>query len=69
MLHGQRNQGNVRLLGIFTFFLTDSSTAGDAGTMLSAFGSWLQALWDHDDPGGPSILFQPTELSMTIQAW
>ena len=49
--------------------LTDSSTATEAGTILSAFGSWLQALWEHNDSGGPSILFQPTGLSATIQAW
>jgi hypothetical protein len=49
--------------------LTDSFSAIEAGTMLSAFGSWLQALWEHDDPGGPSIVFQPTGLSATIQAW
>jgi hypothetical protein len=49
--------------------LTDSSTVTEAGTILSAFGSWLQALWEHDDPVGPSILFQPTGLSATIQAW
>jgi len=49
--------------------LTDSSTATEAGTILSAFGSWLQALWEHGDSGGPSTLFQPTGLSTTIQAW
>jgi hypothetical protein len=49
--------------------LMKSSTAGDAGIILSAFGSWLQALWDHGDPGGPSILFRPTELLTTIHSW
>ncbi len=49
--------------------LINSSTATEGGTILSAFGSWLQALWEHDDSGGPSILFQPTELSTTIQVW
>jgi len=44
-------------------------SASEAGIMLSAIGSWLQALWDHDDPSGPSILFQPTELVATIQIW
>ncbi|KAI0270022.1 midasin [Gloeopeniophorella convolvens] len=33
---------------------------------LSAFGSWLQALWEHGDPSGPSIILQPTQLSATI---
>lgn len=49
--------------------LTDSSAATEAGTILSAFGSWLQALWEHGDSGGPSTLFQPTGLSTTIQTW
>lgn len=54
---------------LLTVTLTDSSTVGEAGTILSAFASWLQALWDHDDPCGPSILFQPAELLTTAKAW
>ncbi|KAI9508874.1 midasin nuclear AAA ATPase [Russula earlei] len=45
-----------------------SGEPSKAGIILSAFGSWLQSLWDHGDPSGPSILLQPTELSTTIQA-
>ena len=49
--------------------MINSSTADEAGTTLSAFGLWLQALWDHGDPCGPSILFQPAELLATVQTW
>ncbi|KAH9969750.1 P-loop containing nucleoside triphosphate hydrolase protein [Russula dissimulans] len=48
-------------------WVTQSGKSGEAGITLSAIGSWLQALWDHGDPSGPSILFQPTELATTIQ--
>jgi hypothetical protein len=62
--------GNVRLLVIFmSVIMTNSSTAGEAGTTLSAFGSWLQALWNHGDSCGPAILFQPVELLTTVQTW
>lgn len=49
--------------------LTSHETVGDAGVILSAFGSWMQALWDHGGPDGPSILFQPMELLATVEAW
>ena len=70
MPHWQCSPGNVRP-GIYAHFLslTDSFTATEAGMILSAFGSWLQALWELGDSGGPSMLFQPTGLSTTIQAW
>lgn len=42
---------------------------GEAGIILSAFGSWMQALWDNGGPDGPSMLFRPTELLATIDAW
>ncbi|KAH9065293.1 midasin [Lactarius vividus] len=45
-----------------------SRNIGDAGIILSAFGSWMQGLWDHGGPDGPSILFRPTELLATVDA-
>jgi hypothetical protein len=50
-------------------YLISHESVGDAGVILSAFGSWMQALWDHGGPDGPSILFQPAELLTTIDAW
>ncbi|KAH9179366.1 midasin [Lactarius sanguifluus] len=45
-----------------------SSDLGEAGIILSTFGSWMQGLWDHGGPDGPSILFRPTELLATVDA-
>ncbi|KAH9080394.1 midasin [Lactarius deliciosus] len=46
----------------------ESGNLGEAGIILSAFGSWMQGLWDHGGPDGPSILFRPTELLATVDA-
>ncbi len=53
----------------FLLSLTSHKIVGEAGVILSAIGLWLQTLWNHDGPDGPSILVRPTELLTIVDVW